>query len=73
MSLVPSIEREGQEFYDEVDKRGRNVFTNRPRPIALAVTSLFGSKSPEVISGRFNRIPLRWMKPDGKGGLVPRE
>lgn len=72
MSLVPHIEHEGQEFYDEADKRGKNAFHAAPSGVATAVMALFGSEAPELINGRFNRIPLRWMKPGPDGKLVPK-
>lgn len=61
---------EGQTYYDE-------TVLAKPRadlrtPIADSVATIFGSHQPTPIVVGHNRIRLRWVKPDGKGGVVPR-
>jgi hypothetical protein len=48
------------------DDREVSVTVFHPRPIAAAVAGA----GPLV--ARFVRTPLRWMEPDGKGGLRPK-
>jgi hypothetical protein len=67
--LKPHL-KEGDAYVDRwagpgADEKEVSIRVFRPRQIA----QLFG-KQP--ITARFIRTPLRWMKPDGKGGLVPR-
>lgn len=72
--VINKITKEGQQFYD------RPIYnTMRPRaefvtPIARSVARAFKSQLPKVIVDLVGheRERLRWMKPDGKGGLVPR-
>lgn len=41
--------------------------------LELSVSAAFGNEKPLTpIVVRHERIRLRWMKPDGKGGLVPK-
>lgn len=65
--LVPIVSKDGQPFVDEYasPNEAGNVYEIKPNPVAAA----FGAKPVEV---SFNRVLLRWMKPDGKGGVVPR-
>jgi hypothetical protein len=46
----------------------------RPSPIEAGVMSALGGtkKAPESILLGYERELIRWMKPDGRGGLVPR-
>lgn len=65
---------DGQRYYDEP------VYDElRANPLALAVNAAFSPVQgvPRVASririlSHYNRVRLRWMKPDGRGGLVPR-
>lgn len=51
-----------------------------PKPAAAAIAELFGAKLDPVIGEytlrdkllKIECTRLRWMKPDGNGGLVPR-
>lgn len=64
----------GCSYYDEPI-----VETVRPRPelnskLAYSLDAAFGMRIPrpvEVVTG-YQMVQLRWMKPDGKGGLVPK-
>jgi hypothetical protein len=66
--LIPSVTRDGQPFVDEYAPAHKAQFRGEfpPNPVAAALS---GAK-PMPFS--FNRVPLRWMKPDGNGGVVPR-
>ena len=47
----------------------------KPKPVPAldrAIATVFGRTQPGVILLGYERVRLRWMKPDGKGGLVPR-
>ena len=66
--LKITIEHEGQGYVHEP------VYCD-PLPISeldrhMAV--IFKRKLPEPILIAYQKVNLRWMKPDGKGGLVPR-
>ena len=67
----PHVLREGQPFVDDpvlVHPKPVNV------PMLAAVAEAFGVK-PEIrepIVVNTERVRLRWMKPDGRGGLVPK-
>lgn len=71
--LRPKIKKDGQAYYDDpvyvAPKREQ-----RDR-LSEAVAEVYGGpgwqpKAPIIV--RHERVRLRWMKPDGKGGLVPR-
>lgn len=72
------IEHEGQPFVDEpIYAAGRPIKREvGPSAVSASVASALGaSVRPAIevtIPNRFRRTPLRWMKPDGKGGLVPK-
>lgn len=67
--IVERIEHEGQPFVDEpirVHARQRSI-------LERSVGQIFGSNDePPSITVGHNRVKLRWMKPDGNGGLEPR-
>lgn len=71
---ITEVKREGQKFLDEP------VYAS-PKPelitnIALSVGAAFNEgrpRAPRRILLGHERVQLRWMKPDGKGGLVPRD
>ena len=68
-NLTLGIEREGQQYVDEPVK----VRPQQRSAIELSVAAAFGNKGgPQTITIGHQRVRLRWMKPDGKGGLVPR-
>jgi hypothetical protein len=72
----PQVTRVGQRFYDEAVM----VEVSKAHPLSLAINHFYASKSrtaarmPRVIEdiSHYERVELRWMKPDGKGGVVPR-
>lgn len=68
-TLRPSIERAGQRYVD------KPVYTYPEIDVlGMAVNAAFNKCSPlppPILTGH-ERVRLRWMKPDGKGGLVPR-
>ena len=41
-------------------------------PIACGVRAAFGVRDPQPVTVGHIRVPLHWMKPDGKGGMVER-
>lgn len=66
---VTAITREGQKFFDEPVFIEHTVRT----AIADAVTRISRRRLPRIETlDHYERVPLRWMKPDGKGGIVPR-
>lgn len=73
--LRTKVERVGQPYYD-----AEIAETILPKPefrsqLTVHVGLLFGSQPLpplRVVTGH-ERINLRWMRPDGKGGLVPRK
>jgi hypothetical protein len=71
-TLKTSIDHDGQPFYDEPVYRE----VSRANPLALALSRALPGcrKVQEVIQelSHHERVWLRWMRPDGKGGLVPR-
>jgi hypothetical protein len=70
LSLLP---KDGDAYVDIPVGHGQaaNVDVYRAKPISARVRAAFGG-SLEDITIRTQRVPLRWMRPDGKGGLVPR-
>jgi hypothetical protein len=73
--LKTTIESTGQRYLDEPV----HMEISLAKPVALAVNMAYakvprGPRIQAVIRGisHYNRVPLRWMKPDGKGGLVPK-
>jgi hypothetical protein len=68
MALLTTIERDGQEFLDEP------VYVH-PKKLSLIEASIakaFNIAMSAPIAVRHERVKLRWMKPDGKGGLCAR-
>ena len=68
--LRVGIKHVGQRYVDEpkyltVEPKGK--------PLQNAVARVFGSppKQPIRILTHHERVRLRWMKPDGHGGLMP--
>lgn len=72
------IAKEGQPYIDEPVY----VEISKAKPLALAINrALMRQKAatrgphiaPEIKDlSHYNRVQLRWLRPDGKGGLVPR-
>ena len=69
MTLVTKITREGQPFYDEA------VYaTPKPAsPVEASIAAMFKRQLPQPMQIGHERVRLQWMKPDGKGGLVPKK
>jgi hypothetical protein len=69
MDFKPHIEKDGQAYFDEPVR----VYPKARGAIDLSVEAAFKPRRPrEPITVRHDRVRLRWMKPDGKGGLTPR-
>jgi hypothetical protein len=68
--LLTSIEREGQPYVDEPVM----VEVSKVVPLSLEVARICGRKIRPVIDtlSHYNHVRLHWMRPDGRGGLVPR-
>lgn len=69
MELKTTIAHEGQPYVDEP------VYANPKQRSKsdLSVATAFGNDDhPRRIEIGRERVLLRWMKPDGHGGLVPR-
>lgn len=66
--LKTSITREGQGYVDD-------AVMLRPKPVSgvdVACAKAFKRPLARPLLAGYERVPLRWMKPDGKGGLVPK-
>lgn len=62
----PSVTREGQPYIDD------EVVLKADR-LKFAVAAAVGNKPPLALpTGEYEHVKLRWMKPDGKGGLTPK-
>ena len=76
--LRTAIQYDGQRYVDEPIYEHLLPRTDLVTPIAVAVATAFNELAPRVptaivfVKGH-ERVLLRWMKPDGKGGLVPRD
>ena len=67
-NLKTSVKKDGQEYVDEpVCARAK-----RPSRITASLMAAFGEREKTDIVLGYERVRIRWMKPDGKGGLVPR-
>lgn len=80
---VLEITRHGQPFVDEPVY----VTVSKARPVSLAVNRALASLRPQdstapqgpriepVIQhlSHYDRVRLKWMRPDGNGGFVPRD
>lgn len=62
------ITQPGQRFIDEPV----HVNPTRSSLISAAVSVAFGGKPPESIQVGHERVELRWMVPDGNGGMRPK-
>lgn len=62
------IAREGQPVVDEP-----RYSTTHALPVAHGIASAFGREIPQAVQvfEGYDSTRLRWMKPDGKGGLEP--
>lgn len=71
-NLVTSILYEGQPFLDEPVR----IYPKVKPTIQASVEAAFNPngylQNFKPITVRHERVKLRWMKPDGKGGLVPK-
>ena len=64
------IEKEGQRYVDSAVMHE----VSRPNQLAATLAALVNGKALRTIEelSHYERTPLRWMKPDGKGGLIPK-
>lgn len=69
-----SVDYEGQPYVDEpIITYPNSQFTS---PIAESVSAAFNGGVPDIplpIQTGWQMVRLKWMKPDGKGGLIPRD
>lgn len=88
MTVLTSVEREGQRYVDdpvfvEVSRANRLSLRVNGALRSMAHCYSFGAVrqvrqiapyiAPVIESfSHYRRVPLRWMKPDGCGGLVPK-
>lgn len=71
--------KDGQRYVDEPVYRE----IGRATPLALSINAGLRSLAPSMPApniqprirelSHYERVQLRWMRPDGKGGLVPRD
>ena len=71
------VKKEGQEYYDRPIylKNKPELRDVPPTPVAAAIAGAFGGELRKVVvrvPNKVRRTRLRWMKPDGRGGLVPK-
>lgn len=67
-SIKAGISSTKQRYFDEpVFARPKNLST-----IEAATAELCKRPLPRSFVVGYDRVQLRWMKPDGRGGLVPR-
>ena len=66
--LKTTILSEGQEYLDEPVY----VFPKPITQIEASMAAMYGLRLPQPKLIGHDRVRLRWMKPDGKGGLIPR-
>lgn len=73
-TLRTKVTKDGQRFVDEPIQIQPKA-SAMPSQIGVAVAKAFGEerpKLPEPVTVGHERVELRWIKPDGKGGLVPK-
>jgi hypothetical protein len=73
-----TIDREGQKFVDQPVY----VLVSEAKKLALEINAIFRPKKASTPALRlqprieqlshYERFRLRWMQPDGRGGLVPK-
>ncbi len=65
-NLKLTVDYVGQPYVDNP------IYTNPKSISVLAQTMafLFGRRLPQPVIGGYERTYYRWMKPDGKGGLI---
>lgn len=68
MKLQTTIDRDGQSYVDDPVY----AFPKMPTPVESAVAAAFEREMPRPITVGHERVRLRWMKPDGHGGVIPR-
>lgn len=68
-SIKTGITSDSQRFYDEPI----NVLPIRISALEMSIANIFKRALPKPICTGHNRVQLRWMTPDGHGGLVPKE
>lgn len=69
--------QDGDEYVDDQvpatrSKRSVRVAVLKPQAASVAVRSAFSSAPPSDIVVRYERVRLKWMRPDDKGGFEPR-
>lgn len=67
--IKTEIEVVGQKFVDEPVY----ILVSKPKTLAAAIAAMVGRAIPRSIYAisHYNRVPLRWLKPDRQGALVP--
>ena len=72
---ITQVEKEGQRYVDEpvyVEPRVDKNFILQASIAAIFSKQPMHFELPKPILVGHNRVRLRWMEPDGKGGLKPR-
>lgn len=71
--LMTSVHREGQRYVDEPIVQTLNPRPELVSPLAKAVAHGLGGQVPLAVSEVIGheRVQLRWLTSDGKGGLKP--
>jgi hypothetical protein len=72
--IQTAIVREGQRYYHEPIYQTMKPVAELVTPLANSIAAMFGRRTPALIHEVIGHecIRLRWMKPDGKGGLAPK-
>lgn len=73
--LKTKITHDGQRYVDEPIYETLHPRRELTTPLAQSVAEAFGHQAPAAIHALLGheRVRLRWMTSDGKGGLKPRE
>jgi hypothetical protein len=69
--LRTAVLSDGQPYVDEPVY----VEISKAKPLASEIAAMFGRAVSAQIKelSHYHHVRLRWMKPDGRGGLIPRE
>lgn len=63
-NIKTRIEHGKQKYIDE-------EINIRPPRLSAAIARLSGNDIKPLPTGKYDRKPLRWVKPDGRGGVIP--
>ncbi len=73
-NLRTTISHEGQKYVDDPIYAMHKPRPEEMSPVRMGLAQMFGSPTPQPIQELVGheRVRLRWMKPDGRGGLKPK-